>query len=482
MKITLIIPPFKISKRFGLPYPIGLGYLGTVLKMRGHKVKIVDCDAMRLNFNGLFKILLTEKPDILGITATSYSRFAAIEIANAIKPALPKTYIAVGGPHFTATAEDALKVIKNIDFVVRGEGENTIAELAEAIENNRDFKGIRGISFSAGGGVVHNPDRELIADLNSLPLIDRSLIDDTLYYERMPHSDSECKSVLASRGCPFNCAFCFPHDRSYRRRSNSNILDEVEYLIDRYKVKAIRFFDLTFTLSQGNVEDFCLQIKQRKLNFAWYCESRVDIDLRLLELMKEAGCSALDFGLESASKKVLNLINKKIAPEQALAFAKKCKGLGIKTRVFLMLSLPGEDRIDAEETYNFTHKLLNYASALGIQVTQIIPGTEVERRAKSLGLLEKDFSWNSAYKSRKSRIVSGFDMLPLYIENLSFREILDFYRKYSVFDIYNIKSVTLSSLSDKLWKGLTNWDKGFIFKLNWLILFIRKGLARIFKG
>ena len=481
MNIVLVMPPYKITEQFGMPYPVGLGYIGTVLKTNGYNVRIIDCDAMKIGHKELRDILLMEKPDVVGVTATSYTRFSAIKVVNMAKSILPDTCIIVGGPHFTATAEDALTVVKNIDFMVRGEGENTILELLAALKNKTDLGQIDGLSFRRDGKIIHNKNRQPIKGLDLIPMLDRDLVPNGKYFEKLPYSNIECKSILASRGCPFNCAFCFLHEREYRRRSNSGILDEAEYLIDRYKINAIRFFDLTFTLLETNVEDFCHQIKKRKLNFLWYCESRVDIDYNLLEIMKDAGCYSIDFALESASKKVLKQVNKKIVPEQALAFAKKCKELGIKTKVFLMLSLPGEEKYDAEETYNFACELSKYVSAFGLQVTQIIPGTEVEYRAKALGLLNKDFSWNSPYKSIKSKIFADTDIVPLYIEKLSFEEIADLYRKYSVFDIYNFEKISLNSLKRKLWKGLTNWDKGLVFKLKWLIIFIKVWFMRIFK-
>jgi len=480
-RIALIIPPYRISERFGLPYPMGIGYIGTVLKQNGHKVKIFDCDAMQIGMKELRRILNAEKPDVVGITATSYTRFSAINVAKMAKEFLPDCVTVVGGPHFTATAEDALRVVKEVDFVVRGEGEYAMLELLDGLSGRLPFEDIGGLSFRKNGNIILNPGRKHIADIDTIPVLDRDLIDSSLYFERLPHSDIECKSVLASRGCPFSCSFCFPHDRSYRRRSNSKILDEVEYLIKRYNVEAIRFFDLTFTVSPDNVKDFCRQIKERKIEFKWYCESRVDIDLSLLELMREAGCYSLDFGLESASPRVLEQIHKRISPQQALAFAKCCNSLGIRTKVFLMLSLPGEDINDAGITYGFACELSQYVTALGLQVTQIIPGTEVERRAKELKIIPDGFSWNSPFRSKRTRTVAGCEEVPLYMEKLSYTQIMKLYRAYSIFDIYSIKKITFSSFLDKLRRGLTNWDKGIFFKIGWLMEFLRAGIFKLLR-
>ncbi len=477
MKILLLVPPYLFNKRLGLSCPLSIGYLATFLLTKGHEVKIIDCDAMNLSVNGLKKYFFEERPEIVGVTATSYSRFAAIELIKAAKAVLPDSYVVAGGPHFTATAEDALKFIKGIDVIVRGEGENTFLDLVEAISKRKDFRDIDGLSFRKGETIIHNRNRQLIEDLNSLPMLKRDLFDDRLYFEKLPHSDMPCKSILASRGCPFSCSFCFPHDRSYRRRSASNILDEVEYLLDRYKIEAIRFFDLTFTVEKKTIIDFCDEIFRRRLKFKWYCESRVDINLALLEIMKEAGCYSIDFGLESASEKVLKMINKNIMPEQALEFAKKCKEIGIKTKVLLMLSLPGEEKEDAQLTYDFSCKMLPYISSLGLEVTRIIPGTELEARARQLGILSKDFSWNLPFSDSKAAQVSETSAVPIYIENLTFDEIKSFVMKYSVFDLYNIKKISFDTVKQKVWNGLTKWNKNFLFKMKWVGLFIRQGFS-----
>ena len=129
MKIVFVIAPFEFNERFGMPFPLGVGYLATVLKAKGHQVRIVDCYTMKMSLNSLRSDLLEEKPNLVGVASTSYSRLAAVNIINMTKAALPHCYVVVGGPHFTATADDALKKVPNIDFVVRGEGENTTLDL-----------------------------------------------------------------------------------------------------------------------------------------------------------------------------------------------------------------------------------------------------------------------------------------------------------------------------------------------------------------
>ncbi len=474
MKILLIVPPYNvIIDRFGLPHPFSVCYPGTILKNKGHIVRVIDCDAMGINFKKLQNILLDEKPHVVGVTATTNTRFSAIKCIEIVKKSLPQSYMVVGGPHFTATSEDALKVIDDIDFVVRGEGENAILDLVSAIENKGIFRKVDGLSFREGGNIIHTKNRQEIMNLDELPMLDRDLVKDGIYFEKLPYSNMACKSILSSRGCPFDCVFCFPHNRNYRRRSVGNILDEVEYLLNKFDIKAIRFFDLTFTAQDKNVVDFCDEIMRRKLKFSWYCESRVDIDLSLLEIMKKAGLYSLDFGIESASKKILKSINKRINPQQALSFAKKCKELDIKTKAFFMISLPEETTDDAEETFKFADRLSKYVSVLGISMTQIIPGTELEKRAKELKILPRNFSWNSKYSSNKSKIFTGNDTIPIYIEKLPFEYLIELYQRYSIMEIYTKKSGRIKFLIKKIGKGLFNWDKGLIFKLKWLVSLLK---------
>ena len=473
IKVILIIPPYSvIIDRFGLPDPFNICYLGTVLKKNGHDVKILDCDAMGINIYKLAGILLREKPQVVGVTATTHTRFSAIKCVEIARRSLPKAHIVVGGPHFTATSDDALRAVPDIDSVVRGEGENTIVELVNTIENKGDFRKINGLSFREGEDIIHTQERQVTMDLDSLPFPDRNLLKNGSYFEKLPYSDMPCKSILSSRGCPFNCTFCFPHNRAYRRRSTGNILDEVEYLMNAFNVQAIRFFDLTFTVGDGNVKEFCEEILKRNLKFSWYCESRVDIDLGLLGIMKRAGLYSLDFGMESASKKVLKSINKKIDPQQALDFAMKCNELGIITKAFLMISLPDEDIEDAEETFRFAKKLSKYVPNIGISMTQIIPGTDLEKKAKELNILPQNFSWNSKYRSKISKIFTGNKSLPVYIEKLPLDYLTGLYQRYSIMEVYN-KGRGGKLFLKKLMKATTNWDKGLIFKLKWLISYLK---------
>lgn len=473
MDVILVVPPHNINERMGLPYPMGLGYLGTILKRHGHHAKIIDCDAQRIGFAGLRSILIKEKPVLVGVTAASCSRFAAIKVVNLAKKVLPDVYTVAGGPHFTATAEDALRMINNLDFIIRGEGEISLLGLIKAIEDKQDFRTVLGLSFRDNNEIIHNKDRSPIKDLDSQSVLDRGLIEEANYFEKLPHSNIECKSVLASRGCPYGCTFCFPHDRTYRRRSIANVLDEIEDILNNSNIKAIRFFDLTLTANSENIINLCQEIKRRRLNFLWYCESRVDINLDLLEVMKNAGCYAIDFGLESASEKVLKSINKKITLAQAMAFAKKCKDLGIKTRALLMLSLPEEEIKDAENTYAFAQELSKYTSEIGIEVTKIIPGTELEKRAKALHILDAGFSWNSPYNSNLSKMLKGNTTIPIYIEKLPINYIKDIYKRYSIFSLYQEQSLDWRALGKKVWRAVTVWDKGIFFKMRWLILFVR---------
>lgn len=471
MKILLIVTPFKPSPWAGKIIPFGIVYLATVLDKAGYKVSVIDYQTFPMRRSHLRDDLLKEKPDIVGVSATTYSRFQAIEIINTVKKVLPYCLVIVGGPHFTVTAENALKVVNNIDVVVRGEGEKTIIELARAIEKNSDFSGIDGISYRIDNEVKHNKNRALIEDLDSLPQLNRAFLDEKLYREWVLPLNVPCKTILVARGCPYECSFCSLHDTTYRRRSPHNVLNEVEYLLNKFGISTIRFYDLTFTANKKMAVDFCDEISRRKIKFNWHCESKVDIDLDLLELMRDAGCRSLDFGVESASLKVLKMINKRISPDQAMSFAKKCHQLGIKTKAFFMVSLPGESLRDAEESFEFARKLSRYVSLFNVQATEIIPATQLEARARQTGLLAAGFSWNTPLDYRKTVVLMKSQSVPLYLENLSLSEIKKFLCRYSILEMLWVRKLSIRVLIYKPWQILANWgDIGF--KLRTFLVFL----------
>jgi anaerobic magnesium-protoporphyrin IX monomethyl ester cyclase len=438
MKIGLIFPPSPYQTKETMP-PLGIAWLAAVLRENGFKdVFLIDCVINKYSNEQVLELLKKEGPDLVGLSFGTQNRFYAFELAEMIKNNFPEIAIAVGGPHPTLTADDILKNISAIDIVGRGEGELTFLELVRAIDEKTDLRKVAGISFrQKNGQIVHNVFREPIQDLDSLPMPARDLLPIEKYRQTIPLSEKICTSVISSRGCPYNCVYCSTSEQwghKIRHRSAKNVVDEIEFLMKNYQLDGVGFFDDVFTMNKARVIEICQEIISRKLNIGWWCEARANtIDEETVGWMKRSGCEHISMAIESGSEKILKNIKKGITLEQGINAAKIIKKAGIKQKVFFMHGLPGETYEDIKKTV-FLSRYLKFN--IGIEettqtLTVIYPGTELERIAKNLGMLPKDFSWSKFYEEK--RIYPPLDTcsnMPIFEQpDLSYEQIFKYVRR-----------------------------------------------------
>ncbi|GEM_PF-116840 len=429
MDIVLINPPeikFKLGKPF-LMCPLGLAMIAGVLEKNGYIVKIIDGQLDNLSVEALQKKLIDLKPEIVGITGTTWNRFDSFETANTAKKALPKSTVVYGGPHATFTAEDTLKNISSIDVIVRGEGEVTFLELVRAIETKTGFENVAGISYRKEGEIFHNDNRPLIGNIDTLPWPARHLVDMKKYGNNL--FGIPAITVISSRGCPMKCVFCSAGvmwGTKYRCRTPENVADEIEYLKREYGIKAIWFFDDTLNLNRKHINGLIEEFNRRRLNISWYCGIRLDIvDRELLKNMRKSGCIHIAFGVESGSQKVLDKINKKINLSQLDSVVKWSKEFGIYTKAFFMFGLPEETYQDAMKTVELIKKYEGLIDLIAISGgTSIHPGTEVERFAIQNGYLSDNFSWSESFYEYQNPTIGRDPRLPTLIQpQMGFKEL-----------------------------------------------------------
>jgi len=413
-------------------YPYSIIYLQNYLAKNGIESKLYDLfDTNSIELIEYCKDLVSP---IIGVTSQTYSRNEAINIIRKIRGINPTSITVVGGKHFSFCAQETLEHIKEIDVVVRGEGEITFYELVKALKKGEKFSSIDGITFRRQGEIFSNKERKQETD------IDKFALD----YEKIPelgfpkgvllrnYEKEQIHSfpVLLGRGCSQRCVFCAFRMMKYRARSLESVLDEIIYLKEKYNQDYFTFTDPSFCERKAFVREFCERLIRENLGIKWYCEARVDTPTELLELMAKAGCISLDFALESGSDKVLKAIRKNISVDQVFDFAKNCKRLGIRTLVFLMVSLPEETEDDARQTLKAARELSKYCTNVTLNATVICPGTDLEIIAKEKGILTPDFSWyDEKFYHRHTDL--GPENIPLYIENLSVEFIRDFIKKFN---------------------------------------------------
>jgi len=428
MKITLIQPrkpsSGKVSaeRHWELTRPFSILFIASTLEQNiEFGVEIIDFETQAHSGQSYDEIIRQTDSRLYGITATTFSRFEAIEITKSIKRVRPEAVVMVGGVHFMYCAEETLERIPEIDIVVRGEGEYAAVECAKAISRNNSLSHVRGITYRAGEAIIANPDSELFQDLDGIPDYTK------LKWEDYPESvfnypeNIRAISIMSSRGCPYHCIFCSKSGMKYRMRSGKRVVDEIEHFYKTLSIQGVNFLDLTFTANPQHAEAICKELVDRKMGVKWWCESRVNINLKLLEQMKSAGCVSLAVGVESGSPRILSKISKGISRDQVIRFCKKCNDLNIYTTAYFMYSFPDE----TEEDVNMTLELIDTLENIGefiscqLQPTMIFPGTKLEVFARKEGLLPSNFSWCEPYSSSLNARVNQITNTPLFIHKLS---------------------------------------------------------------
>jgi radical SAM superfamily enzyme YgiQ (UPF0313 family) len=425
MKITLIQPQKILygsdaEKHWSLARPFSLLFLAAAIKKHAtHCVDIVDLESGPYRNVSLQTIFQDSNSDVYGITATTFTRFEAIKLAKYLKEHRPDSQIVVGGVHFMYCPEDTLSKVPEIDVVVRGEGEIPIVEYLDAIASGQSLHRVKGISFREGSRIIHNPDQAVFEDLDSLP----TSLDFTWeqypeylfgYPDRIPAT-----SVISSRGCPHKCIFCSKAGMKYRLRDPKKVGDEIEVLKKQLGVEAINFLDLTFTANPRHAQAVCREMIQRGLDVRWWCESRANIPLDLLDIMKAAGCVSLAVGVESGSPRVLSKISKGISTDMVRAFCQKCFHLGIHVEPYFMFSHPGETIEDVRRTLSLVYELEKRNADCSFQPTMIFPGTEIERISRQQGILPDKFSWSESYHSDLNVELGQLPNAPLFMDLLT---------------------------------------------------------------
>ncbi|MBL7130466.1 MAG: cobalamin-dependent protein [Candidatus Omnitrophica bacterium] len=377
MRILLVNPPFEerysvggsrsIRRVLNIISPLGLAYLAAVLEKNKFSVKIIDC-TISISYRQLFKSILEENPEVVGITATTSSFESAKFVARHIKEILPGGIIIIGGAHITAMPEATLKT-DCFDIGVLGEAEETFLELVRHIEayRLRRLDTVKGIAFKSGDDIINTGRREFIHDLDRLPLPARHLLPPLKKYHPTPASYKRLPLgvLITSRGCPCQCIFC---DRAIfgnitRLRGVDNVLDEVEELIYKYGAREIRFFDDLFTLDIGRTYKICEGLQRRKLHVPWTCLTGANFVTKdLLKTMKSAGCWQVLYGLESADSRMLKSLNKGNTLEQNIRAVRWAQKVGLNVRADFIVGVPGDTLENMERTLKFAINMkLDYA-------------------------------------------------------------------------------------------------------------------------
>ena len=364
MKVLFAVPRSHNPKQMYREYPLGVGFLGTVLRQQNHDVRIFDQNVEGLDDEGLLARVAEFAPDAIGFSVITPNYPVARRQIRRLRELYPDMRILAGGIHASLFPEDL--VADGADVVVLGEGEGIINELLAALEQGGSLERLNGIVFRTGeGGVVKTQGWSQNSALDELPIVDRSLY----HLEKYTHH-----SMLASRGCPHHCAFCCNYTGTIRNdgvaiRFHEKVLDEMQHLRDRFGAREIFFADDIFLLRKHDIHEFCRRSVARALGVSWIGQMRADrVDPSIAEAMASAGCQRIYFGVESGSETILRSAKKGMTKDQIRRGINAASAAGLRVKTGWIYGLPGT--LDEQyESIDFMLELRPHE----ISIHQLIP-------------------------------------------------------------------------------------------------------------
>ncbi len=348
MKIGLINPNKEIKES---AVHLGLAYIASYTLKYNENVEFKILDT-RVNNSKEITNFLNTKFSLIGITASSQVFSEAVDLADIIKNNFPLTSICIGGPHASIIKKEILKNYP-FDFAVIGEGEKTFLELIRYLNNEISLYEIKGLIFkNRNGEIVENDTRELIKNLDEIPFPK---------YELFPMNKYPNHRIITSRGCPFNCVFCNSKTiwtNKWRKRTAENIINEIIFLISKFKRKTFSFNDDCFNIDLKRINKFCDSIMEKKLNIIWGASIRIDyIKKEIAAKMKKSGCYNVNIGIESGNNEVLKNINKNLSKEQISEGVKIIRNEGIDVMGQFMIGNPGDNIYTIKESIDFAKNI-----------------------------------------------------------------------------------------------------------------------------
>ena len=393
----LIIAP-KYVARFGEYYefPLGLGYISSVLKEEDYHVDCLNLNHYDEPLESLMEREIIGKDiDVICTGGLSVHFNQVKAIMSAAREIKSDIITIVGGGLLSSEPSLMLEALR-ADFGVIGEGEETIAELAVAITNSKDFSSIKGIVYyDSNNNLITTPPRPPIENINSIPYPDYEGFEVDRYLDMQMPNDAyymylfdkpRILPIISSRSCLFNCTFCYhPLGKKYRERSLDDFFAEVKYLIERYSINMLAVLDELLSNDRQRIKEFCKRIK--KFNLKWLCQMRVDsIDEEMIDMLKEAGCFTISYGLESASNTILKSMKKHIKLSQI----EKALKLTYEAKIGIQGNFIFGDRAETQETANKTLQWWLRHREYQINLTPLItyPGSELYYNAINRGIIK----------------------------------------------------------------------------------------------
>jgi len=397
-------PGLHVYSKVRLPR-LGLPIMGAVLKAHDHDVSVHAGEVQPIDWEDVYRA------DLVGFSTTSSTVPEAYEHADELRRR--GTPVVIGGSHVTFLADEALE---HVDYVARGEGgEELILELIEALRGDRALESIRGLSFRRDGQIVHNPLRDPVADLDSLPFPDLTLIHG---HERMTQTP-----IMTSWGCPFDCRFCSVtamFGKKFRFRSTENIIAEIE----QTRARKIFFYDDNMAANRNRLKELLQMMIDRKLDVSWSAQVRTDVarDPELLELMSRSGCWNVFLGLESVNQDTLDGYDKAQSVDDIVHAIDRLHDYGISSHGMFVLGADSDGPDAVRDTVSFAvkHKI----DTVMLNILTPLPGTPLYNELDAEGRIF-DRSWE--HYDALHVVFTPRQMTPYHLQKETIRGYARFY-------------------------------------------------------
>ena len=376
------------AQQLDLPYkhvtqPLGIMYIASFLRKEDkHDVSIIDMAAEDLSVEEICKEIEKSAPQYVGLSVLTVEGPAISQIANKIKKISTEITFIAGGPHASSNPESILSD-KNVDYLVLGEGEETMKELIEALDEGKSIDQVRGIAYRKNGETTCTPSRPFIDDLDTLPFPAWDLINLEKYFNlptfNIIYASKKYMSIFTSRGCPYHCTYCHNiFGKNFRVRTPENVFQEIEYLYRTYGIKEFQIVDDTFNVKMERAKKICdLIIKSDLKIFLTFPNGvRGDImDEELLLKLRQAGTYKITYAIETGSSRLQKLIRKNINLPKLQDTITNTNKLDILTHGFFMGGFPTETKDELQLTIDFAKR--SKLNTLGFHVLTPFPGTEI---------------------------------------------------------------------------------------------------------
>ncbi|PYX91495.1 MAG: hypothetical protein DMG67_09935, partial [Acidobacteria bacterium] len=443
------VDEMEAARIMGELAPVGILSLAAVLETKGLQPEVVDLNRVYYdwrqkskqneidfcNFAGAY--FANRDFDFFGFSTVCSSYPLTLRIAAEVKRLHPESVVVLGGPQASVVDVSTMRAYPFIDLVVRGEAEQSLPDLVDALASDSSLAAVPGITFrrNEDGEIVRSPDAPLVLDLDALPFPAFHLFPDVRFCRHFP--------LELGRGCPFACTFCSTNDffrRRFRLKSPAQMIADMRRVKQTYGINSFELVHDMFTVDRKRVVEFCEALLESKEEFTWGSSARTDcIDEELIALMAKAGCRGIFFGIETGSKRMQKVIDKGLDLNDSAERVRSCDKFKINTAVSLMAGFPDETMNDLRDTAAFFVDSLRYDHAdPQLSILAPLADTPIQKQHKDSLVLDDDVAdmsyrgWRQetqdhAMITQHPEIFSSFYSVPLpYLEREFIKELRDF--------------------------------------------------------